>query len=138
MLHARPIGSVFIATLLSIAICACDKPSSAPTPTPTPAPTPTAPTVPAVPAAPEGVKNDEVKISKELWPNGKLKYKYEMRRNLEGKWARNGPSSAYFDHGVLEREGPYQNNIRVGEWKYYDDKGTLLRTEQRGEGQTEG
>lgn len=84
------------------------------------------------------MKNDEVKISKELWPNGKLKYKYEMRRNLDGKWARNGPSSAFFDHGVLEREGPYKNNIRVGEWKYYDDKGTLLRTEQRGEGQAEG
>ncbi len=88
-------------------------------------------------AASTAPKADDVKIAKENWPNGKLKYFYELRRSPDGKWARNGVGRAYYDHGVLEREGTYKNNVRVGEWKYYDQDGKLLRTEDRGAGQPE-
>ena len=103
----------------------CERPSSAP-----PQPAPQQP-VDAKPA-----KSDEVKIAKENWPNGKLKFYNELRRNAEGKWTRTGVGRAYYDHGVLEREGLYRNDERVGEWKYYDQNGKLLRVEQRGEGKT--
>jgi len=79
-------------------------------------------------------KKDDVKVAKENWPNGKLKFYNELRRNPDGKWARNGIGRAYYDHGVLEREGMYRNDVRVGEWKYFDQDGKLLRVEQRGDG----
>ena len=88
-------------------------------------------------AAPSGEKpapaKDEVKISKELWPNGKLKYSYEMRRGADGKWGRNGIGRAYYDTGELEREGPYRDGVRVGQWKYYKPDGTVDRVEERGQ-----
>ena len=94
------------------------------------------PAQPAAGQAPPPAKKDDVKIAKENWPNGKLKFYNELRRNPDGKWAKNGIGRAYYDHGVLEREGMYRNDERVGEWKYYDQNGALLRVEQRGEGKT--
>jgi hypothetical protein len=75
-----------------------------------------------------------MKPSIEYWPNSKVpKYKYEMRKDpADGKWKRNGPSQAFYASGVLEREGDYRNNERVGTWKYYDAAGKLIRTEERG------
>lgn len=87
----------------------------------------------ATPAAPR----DDVRVVKENWPNGKLKFTYEMRRNPDGKWARNGVGRAYYDHGVLQREGVYRNDVRVGEWKYYKPDGTLDYAEDRGAGKAE-
>lgn len=124
-----------IALLLTpVALPGCDqKPAVAPTPTPGPESTGAAmpskdPTLPKDPAPPK----DEVKISKELWPNGKLKYSYELRRGADGKWGRNGIGRAFYDTGELEREGMYRDGVRVGEWKYFDPSGKVLRTEQRG------
>jgi antitoxin component YwqK of YwqJK toxin-antitoxin module len=63
------------------------------------------------------------------------KYRYEFRKDpADGKWKRNGKSSAYYATGVLEREGMYKNNKRVGIWKYYDAEGKLIREENRGDG----
>ncbi len=75
-----------------------------------------------------------MKPSIEYWPNTKIpKYKYEMRKDpADGKWKRNGQSQAFYANGVLEREGLYRNNQRVGTWKYYDQTGKLIRTEERG------
>ena len=99
-------------------------------------PAPTAPSTPvaadSAAASTTSAPKDEVKISKELWPNGKLKYSYEMRRGADGKWGRNGIGRAYYDTGTLEREGPYRDGVRVGQWKYYKPDGTLDRTEDRG------
>jgi MORN repeat variant len=122
---ARTLAFSLPALALSIHLGGCDKPS-APTQASSadPAATPSAPAA----AAPK----DEVKISKELWPNGKLKYSYEMRRGADGKWGRNGIGRAYYDTGTLEREGPYRDGVRVGQWKYYKPDGTLDRTEDRG------
>lgn len=87
-----------------------------------------APKDPKVAEAPK----DNVKMSKEYWPNGKLKYTYELRKSSNGKWAKNGIGRAYYDSGELEREGPYKNNIRVGKWTYFAPDGKVLRTEERG------
>ena len=115
--------------------------AAAPTPTPapdmaqTPAPAavPPAPPAPPAPAAPSTPPaKDQVKMSKEFWPSGGIKYTYEMRRSSNGKWARNGIGRAYYEHGQLEREGSYKNNVRIGIWKYYDVDGKHIRTEDRG------
>lgn len=92
------------------------------------APAAEAPKDPKVAEAPK----DNVKMSKEYWPNGKLKYTYELRKSSNGKWAKNGIGRAYYDSGELEREGPYKNNIRVGKWTYFAPDGKVLRTEERG------
>ena len=130
-------AAIAASVALCLALGACDKPSASPAPAPAPAPAPSPDAGAASTAAPKSEVKDEVKISKENWPNGKLKYFYELRRSPDGKWARNGVGRAYYDHGVLEREGTYKNNVRVGEWKYYDQDGKLLRTEDRGAGQPE-
>lgn len=78
---------------------------------------------------------DEVKIMKEYWEGTKnLKFWNEMRRDANGRWDRNGIGRAYYAGGKLEREGLYRNGKRVGVWTYYDVNGTVLRTENRGEG----
>ena len=124
-------ASAVLATALSLA--ACDKPAPAPAPTPTPA-DPSAAGRPkdAVKDAAKDPAKDEVKISKENWPNGKLKYFYEMRRGADGKWNRNGIGRAYYDTGELEREGTYKDGTRVGQWKYFNPDGTLKSVEERG------
>ncbi|MBI1303379.1 MAG: hypothetical protein GC172_06290 [Phycisphaera sp.] len=93
---------------------------------------------PAAPAAPADAKGEQadpnLRVSKELWPNGKVKYTYEMRKGADGKWARNGTGRAYYESGPLEREGLYRNNVRVGKWTYYAPDGSVLRVEERGDG----
>jgi hypothetical protein len=123
-----PAPALALAALL--ALVGCGKP-------PANGPAAADPGAAAPAAASTGPKADDVKIAKENWPNGKLKFQYEMRRNPDGKWARNGIARAYYDHGVLQREGLYRNNVRVGEWKYYKADGTLDYTEDRGEGKAE-
>lgn len=91
-----------------------------------------APPAPSEPATAAEAPKDNVKMSKEFWPNGKLKYTYELRKSSNGKWAKNGIGRAYYDSGKLEREGPYKNNVRVGKWTYYAPDGKVLRTEERG------
>ena len=110
---------------LPSALPGCDQ---APAPAPAPAAAGSTAPAPKDPAAPK----DDVKLSKELWPNGKLKYSYELRRGADGKWGRNGIGRAYYDTGELEREGMYKDGVRVGEWKYFDPSGKVLRVEQRG------
>lgn len=100
-----------------------------------------APTGAAAPAAsaqsaatPADEVKVEVKIMKENWPSGKPKYWNELRRNAAGKWDKNGIGRAYYDTGALEREGLYKDGVRVGTWKYFNPDGSLLRTEERGDG----
>jgi hypothetical protein len=116
-------------------------PAAMPTTTQTPAATPPAQpasaepvpaTPPAAPVAATAPAKDQVKMSKEFWPSGGIKYTYEMRRSSNGKWARNGIGRAHYEHGQLEREGVYRNNVRIGIWKYYDVDGKHIRTEDRG------
>jgi hypothetical protein len=113
-------------------LAACDPPRPAPpAPTASSDPAPAAPAKPAAPAAPK----DDVKISKEYWTeSGKLKYFYELRKDANGKWKRNGIGRAYFSSGELEREGTYRDGVRVGTWTYFKPDGTVDRVEDRGAG----
>ncbi|MEY5060497.1 MAG: hypothetical protein RIS45_418 [Planctomycetota bacterium] len=121
----RLLACSLAALAISVHLPGCDQPAPPTAPSVSP-PADTSGT--AAPATPK----DEVKISKELWPNGKLKYSYEMRRGADGKWGRNGIGRAYYDTGTLEREGPYRDGVRVGQWKYYKPDGSLDRVEERG------
>ncbi|MFZ9881410.1 MAG: toxin-antitoxin system YwqK family antitoxin [Phycisphaerales bacterium] len=129
----RPFVRISLASAvasLGLAALGCDGGKSAP------------PSAPAAadasqPSAAATKPADEVKIMKENWPNGKPKYWNEMRRNAAGKWDKNGLGRAYFDNGVLEREGMYKDGVRVGTWKYFNGVGSLLRTEERGGGMPE-
>ena len=115
------------------ALAACDRGKPEPAPLAAPATTPSAAPAPAPSAAaPAEAAKDEVKLSKENWPNGKPKYTYEMRKSANGKWARNGIGRAYYEEGPLEREGMYKNNVRVGKWTYYKFDGTVSHIEDRG------
>jgi hypothetical protein len=124
-----------LALLLSLAFASCERPAQ---PAAERAAAPTAPATPAAPAPPAVAAADQadpnLRVSKELWPNGNLKYSYEMRKGANGKWARNGVGRAYYESGPLEREGLYKDNARVGKWTYYAPDGKVLRVEDRGEG----
>lgn len=114
-------------------------PEPAPEPEPEPAaqpqtPPPAPPAEPSQPAA-ETPAADEVKHWVEYWEGTKTpKFKYEMRKGANGRWARNGFAQAFYQTGAVEREGQYKDNKRVGIWTYFRPDGTVLRTEDRGEG----
>jgi len=97
-------------------------------PEPAPAPAPAPPPAAAAPV-------DDVKIMTEYWEGtDQIKFRYELRKGANGRYARNGFSQAFYLSGVVEREGEYRDNERVGVWKYFDTEGKLLRTEDRKDG----
>lgn len=126
------LAAALAACAMGVAGCEARKDAPAPAPAaPAAAPTTEAPEA-APKAAVKDAPKDEVKMSKENWPNGKVKYSYEMRRSANGKWARNGIGRAYYESGELEREGMYKNNVRVGRWTFYTIDGKVDRYEDRG------
>jgi antitoxin component YwqK of YwqJK toxin-antitoxin module len=42
---------------------------------------------------------------------------------------KHGPYYLYFENGKLQISGSYNADQKDGEWKYYDDKGKLLKIE---------
>jgi antitoxin component YwqK of YwqJK toxin-antitoxin module len=42
---------------------------------------------------------------------------------------KHGPYYMYFENGKLQISGSYNADQKDGEWKYYDDKGKLLKIE---------
>jgi len=117
---ARPLAFVSLAIVLATG---CGESSPPPAP-----PVPSAPAATPPPA-------DDVKIMTEYWEGtNQIKFRYELRRGADGKYARNGFSQAFYMSGVVEREGNYRDNQRVGVWKYFDTQGKLLRTEDRKDG----
>lgn len=97
---------------------------------------PPGPAAPPAPApAPAAAPADDVRVMTDFWDGtDKIKFRYEMRRGADGKYARNGFSQAFYMSGIVEREGHYRDNERVGVWKYFDTEGKLLRTEDRKDG----
>ena len=43
---------------------------------------------------------------------------------------KSGPYTRYFENGTLECSGTYDRGTKIGVWKYYNNKGKLIRTEQ--------
>lgn len=43
---------------------------------------------------------------------------------------KSGPYTKYFENGNLECSGMYERGTKTGTWKYYNNKGKLIRTEQ--------
>ena len=131
---ARAIAPLALAALVT----GCYRPAASPAPAPPPPP-PTEPVDQPVPAGTDPgestAKKDDVKYSKEYWTEtGKLKYFYELRKDANGKWKRNGIGRAYFSSGEMEREGTYRDGVRVGTWTYFKPDGTVDRVEERGAG----
>ncbi len=113
--------------------------TTAPTTPPPEVPPPVtpAPVDPPKPADPKAdAPKDEMKPFVEYWPGTQTpKFRYEYRKDpADNKWKRNGAASAYYATGILEREGVYKNNSRVGMWKYYDVEGNLLDEKNHGDG----
>lgn len=127
--RGRSMLALILALSLTLPLASCEKPVP---PAVQQASEPAAPAAPAETAG--GQADPNLRVSKELWPSGGVKYTYEMRRGADGKWARNGVGRAYYEDGTLEREGVYKNNVRVGKWTYYAPDGKVLRVEERGEG----
>lgn len=48
---------------------------------------------------------------------------------------KNGPYTRYFENGNLECSGYYFNEKKDGTWKYYDQKGIIVKTEHWNKGQ---
>lgn len=91
---------------------------------------------------------DSSKIgAKELYDNGvvkvDMKYKDGKRNGptysyyKDGKpWSLNtfenddlhGPYQTWHENGQLYYDGQYDHNRKVGVWKFYDDKGSLIKT----------
>jgi hypothetical protein len=127
--EGRPANALTILALsLALPLSACEKPAQPATERAT------SPAAAAPADAGAGETDPNLRVSKELWPNGKVKYTYEMRKGANGKWARNGTGRAYYESGTLEREGLYKDNVRVGKWTYYAPDGSVLRVEERGDG----
>ncbi len=120
--HSTVVGALAIALVLS----ACGE-NPKPAAMPTAVPTATATTAAAPP-------KDDVKIMKEFWETGKIKFYNEMRKGADGKWDRNGLGRAYFSSGLLEREGQYKDGKRIGVWIYFNPEGLETRRENRGDG----
>ena len=120
--HSTVVGALTIALGLS----ACGE-NPKPAAVPTAATTTTATTAAAPP-------KDDVKIMKEFWDTGKIKFYNEMRKGADGKWDRNGLGRAYFSSGLLEREGQYKDGKRIGVWIYFNPEGLETRRENRGDG----
>lgn len=120
--HSTVVGALTIALGLS----ACGE-----NPKPAAVPTATTTTTATTAAAPP---KDDVKIMKEFWDTGKIKFYNEMRKGADGKWDRNGLGRAYFSSGLLEREGQYKNGKRIGVWIYFNPEGLETRRENRGDG----
>ena len=124
--HSTVVGALTIA--LGLSACGENpKPAAVPTATTTTTTTTTATTAAAPP-------KDDVKIMKEFWDTGKIKFYNEMRKGADGKWDRNGLGRAYFSSGLLEREGQYKNGKRIGVWIYFNPEGLETRREIRGDG----
>lgn len=116
-----PVPARLPAVVAIVLLVGCGERSEPSAPPPSPPP-------PAAPA-------DDVRIMTEFWEGtNQIKFRYEMRKGESGRYARNGFSQAFYPSGVVEREGHYRENERVGVWKYFDGEGKLLRTEDRPDG----
>jgi antitoxin component YwqK of YwqJK toxin-antitoxin module len=48
---------------------------------------------------------------------------------------KHGPYFYYYENGKLKIKGEYKDDEKSGTWTYYDEKGTLVKTEKYADGQ---
>jgi hypothetical protein len=66
----------------------------------------------------------EDSLQEEYYPNGVLKKRaFLVNSQLEGEYVE------YHPNGLIKVQGYYEQGKKVGIWRYYDKKGTLLREE---------
>ena len=86
----------------------------------------------------------------EYYPNGalKIKGKNNSEGNREGLWIsyydngikwsesyydngiKNGHSLTFFPNGGIRYVGEYDNDVKIGTWKFYDETGELVNEEE--------
>ena len=59
------------------------------------------------------------------YPNGQLREKIPTKH---GGRVMEGTGRTYYEDGRIQSEGTYQNGLKQGEWKYYDEQGRLTGT----------
>ncbi|HTL82468.1 MAG TPA: toxin-antitoxin system YwqK family antitoxin [Bacteroidia bacterium] len=64
---------------------------------------------------------DSVAIS--YFPSGRMKF---LIHYSDGEW--NGKYTTWYPNGNVDSTGDFRNNVPVGVWKFYNEKGKLLRT----------
>lgn len=98
----------------------------------------------------KGTDSTDAKFKEETYyKNGQIRHQGELKNGLKhGHWifyyengnvwsegdfvegVRNGPSVAYHKNGNKRMEGAYKDGKQVGEWKFYNDKGEYVKSEQ--------
>jgi len=76
-------------------------------------------------------------LENEFYPSGKLHFKtyykgevpYMCSRN-PGHRIRNGYAEEYYENGKFKIKGYYIDDERNGEWKFFDIKGNIIKTEK--------
>jgi antitoxin component YwqK of YwqJK toxin-antitoxin module len=77
-------------------------------------------------------KNNRRSFFTEFYPNGQLIA--QLTLDTFGQY--NGPSKYYYQNGIIESEGEYNNGLKKGNWKNYNESGKLLTiTEYNSNGQ---
>ncbi len=138
--------TLVLATSLCWGACSrASEPSPAPASQATVVTSPSAPeerslpmdTLGELPSAPAGVarvqepavaaEGETVRV-REFHPNGKLSTERSERIGPGGSTTRVGPMKAWFENGQLRIEGGYDEQGKSsGRWRYWDERGALLR-----------
>ncbi|MBI4083115.1 MAG: toxin-antitoxin system YwqK family antitoxin [Candidatus Lambdaproteobacteria bacterium] len=65
-------------------------------------------------------------LRQNFYPDGTLRTRWELRAGPEGP-ERHGAFQRFHPNGVLALDGRYQRDRPAGEWRWFDERGTLLK-----------
>lgn len=77
------------------------------------------------------VQANKLSQQKTYYSDGTLRGEYAI---LNGK--RNGSAQTFHPNGSISSRGTYKENLKVGNWKYFDESGNLLQTVRMKNGTT--
>jgi len=64
-----------------------------------------------------------------FYPDGKLWSEGYFKRGVS-----DGPRSTWYENGIKRYEGFYRNGLIAGKWRYYDQKGGMVKEVDYGKG----
>ena len=71
------------------------------------------------------IHNDITKITQtDYYLNGTKRREVQLFKHIPHQY--NGPSTYWFQNGQVDSKGFYLNNMKNGEWKYYNEQGELV------------